>query len=779
MLKSLSCALLLHSVTGMAQSHAPWQPRALWIAGPDPAPLAPLPLFRTQFTLVTPAPTKATLTIAGLGLYEAHINGQNVTHALLTPGLADYRKRAFYNTYDVTALLHPGPNALGILLGYGMFNVEKYPGRYAKFVTPYAQPRLIAELDLTFADGSHQLISSGPDWRTTPGPILVSSPYGGEDFDARRQPVNWDSAPFNDASWAHAVPLPTPLQLTLETNPPVQPFESFAPIKVTHPKPGVDIYDLGQNFQGWPELEATGTPGATIKLIPGELLDAAGFVTQHSANAASNKQISYSYTLAGGAPERWHPRFSTTGFRFLQVEIHGEATVQHLAGRFLHDAVPLDGTFHASNPLLEQIHALITRAMLSNMVSVLTDCPQREKLGWLEQTHLGAASLMYNFGLQSLYATLSLNMQDAQLPSGFVPNIAPEYSIFGGDYRDSPEWGAAVVLAPWAAYQFYGDPTPLRLHYASMQAYAAYLHSRLDPQSHLIVYGLGDWYDIGPRPTPGRSQLTSPGVTASAIYFDLLNALARISTLLGHPQDAATYAAQADTLRTAYNARFFHPETNRYDNGSQTDYAMPLAVGLVPAGHAPAVLANLIADIHAHTDHVTAGEIGFHYVVRVLTDYDQPDILYAMVTRPDAPSYASQLARGATALTEAWDANPAESQNHFMLGHAEEWFYRGLAGIDFDLSRPEPATRIRIHPAIPSSFASASASATFHSHLGDIASAWHRSGSTLTLDITVPVAATVVFPAAYTHMIKLDSRNLAPGTTGQRIPAGTHHFTLN
>jgi len=569
-----------------------------------------------------------------------------------------------------------------------------------------------------------------------------------------------------------------------ETIPPIKAFDRYEPVKVTHPKSGIAVYDLGQNFAGWPEIEVSGPHGSSLKLIAGELLDANGFVTQRSANGHPNSQNSFTYVLKGGSVERWHPRFSYYGFRYVQVEEAGAPlpVIHHLDGRFLHDAAEIDGHFTSSNELLNRIHTLINRAMLSNMVSVLTDCPHREKLGWLEQTHLAGTSLMYNYDLSALYAKMADDMEDAQLANGLVPDIAPEFTVFENGFRDSPEWGTAVILSPWTAYQFYGDINLLRSHYDSMARYLAYLKSRA--QGHLLTYGLGDWYDIGPG-APGVSQLTSTGLTATAIYYQSLTTMSRIAILLGHADDAAKYASEAGEVKIAFNAHFFHSETNRYDKGSQTANAMPLVIGLVPEEHRKAVLTNLVADIRSHNNHVTAGDIGFHYVVRALTDGGRSDVLYDMLMRTDKPSYGYQLAHGATTLTEAWDANPESSQNHFMLGHAEEWFYRGLAGIDFDLTRDQDS-RILIHPAIVGDVKSVSA--TFQSVLGKIESGWSRSGDTLRMDISVPATATIILPAGYSKSITVnghaleDEKNLhlVQGVNGPGcvVPQGTYHFEL-
>jgi hypothetical protein len=493
-----------------------------------------------------------------------------------------------------------------------------------------------------------------------------------------------------------------------------------------------------------------------VKIIAGELLDAHGHVTQESNNAHPGFDNEFNYTLKGGAEESWHPQFSYNGFRYVEVEpASGNKTevlptVLALSGSFLHDDVAVTAEFQSSDELFVQIHQLIDQAILSNMVSVLTDCPTREKLGWLEQTHLAATSIMYNYDVLPLYRKMADDMADAQIASGLVPSIAPEFVAFVNShgestfFRDSPEWGSAVILSPMAAYRFYGDTSILAQHYDAMQKYAAYLASKA--QGGMLEYGLGDWYDIGPG-APGESQLTGKGLTATAIYYQDLTSLEQIARILGKPEDAEKYANSAAEVKAAFNRNLFHPDTGQYDRGSQTADAMPLALGLVPEDRRKDVLNNLVADIRNHGYHITAGDIGFHYVVRALTDNGRSDVLATMLSQTDPPSYGYQLKQGATSLTEAWNANRSSSQNHFMLGHAEEWFYRGLAGIAIDLANAEPQ-RIRIQPAFVAAVNAASAGED--TVFGEVRSSWKRVSGGIALDVAIPAGqmASVILPAS-------------------------------
>ncbi len=756
-----------------------------------------LPLFRKTFRTEKRV-AEALLFVSGLGQYEARINGRPITTNVLTPGWTDYRKRIFYNSYDVTARLQAGANAIGVMLGNGMYNVEGVAGRYTKFVGSDGQPKLILQLHLRYADGTQAIINSDGSWQTRPGPIVFSSAYGGEDFDAQLEPAGWDTAGFSAGDWKPAVVVGGPGgMLVSEAMPPVTAAREFRPVKISHPSSDRVVYDLGQNFAGWPDLAVTGPAHSSVPLICGELLTADGLVTQQSAHAFPDSQNSFTYTLKGAGIEHWHPRFSYYGFRYVEARLSSPGALPRvvaLRGMALHDDVAVSGHFHTSDELFTRIHKLIDASILSNLVSVLTDCPHREKLGWLEQTHLAAAAIMNNYDVALLYRKLSDDMQDAQLSNGLIPSIAPEFVAFVDEagqstsFRDSPEWGSAAILSPWAAYRMYGDVELLRDHYDSMKRYAAYLGTRAE--DGMISYGLGDWYDIGPA-EPGVSQLTGKSLTATATYYEDLRALTQIAALVGDRRDQEEFAQRAEAVKKSFNQRLFHPQTGEYDRGSQTAQAMPLVAGLVPPEQRARVLDALVNDVRRHTNHVTAGDVGFHYVVRALTESERSDVLFDMLSRRDSPSYGYQLERGATALTEAWDSNPASSQNHFMLGHGEEWFYRGLAGIVIDFAAPTTEGRIRIQPAPVGNVQSASA--TLETSWGTVRSAWvltagTSEGASLQMQVSVPAGATatVTFPAPSESRVLESGKPLeqARGVHAVRgrdcvLGSGEYHFVIS
>jgi len=759
--------------------HAPGQARPDWL------PAKPLPLMRRALALDA-RPRRAILSICGLGQYALAINGRAVGEAALAPGWTNYRRTVLYDTHDVTGLLQRGENVLGLMLGNGMYNVEHAAGRYTKFLDSFGAPKAILLLTIEREDGRVDRVVSDGHWRWCAGPIRFSSIYGGEDWDARELPDGWDRPGFDDRDWRPVRQAPGPGgTLRASTLPPVIAAERLAPLTVTEPVPGVVLIDFGQNFAGRPEIEVRAQAGATLVALPGEALDAAGRVTQRSYNAGPGHSVEFRHTVAGTGAERLAPLFTYHGFRYLELSGVPRDAIQGIAAHKVHADIARAGTFDASPPLLRQIHGLIDNAVTSNMVSVLTDCPHREKLGWLEQTYLNAPTIFYNRDAITLYEKLVRDIAEAQQPDGMVPGIAPEYVAFvdseGRDqiWRNSPEWGAAAVLAPWAAYRFVGDASILRAAWPAASRYCRYLDARA--VDGIVDFGMGDWYDVGPN-EPGEAQLTSRALTGTAIHVDCLQTMARIAPLVGRAAEAAAWVDRARAVIRRFNARFLDVQSGRYELGSQTAQAMPLALGLVPDAVRPRALALLVAAIRREGNGVTAGDIGFRYVIAALTGAGRDDVVLDMLNVRDRPSYAWQLAHGATALTEAWDANPTKSLNHFMLGHAEGWLYGRLGGLDIDHARGRPDA-LRIMPRILPGVRRASAS--YRLPEGVVACAWEVAGESVTLAVEVPSGrqANVTVPTGNRATLRIDGVpsgfRARPVPDGASVTLGSGRYQLN
>jgi hypothetical protein len=446
------------------------------------------------------------------------------------------------------------------------------------------------------------------------------------------------------------------------------------------------------------------------------------------------------------------------GFRYVQVET--TAKVEDVAGEFLHADAPHVGSFATSNDLINRIHALIDAAVRSNLNHVLTDCPHREKLGWLEVAHLLGPSLMFNWDLRTYWPKVIRDIRDTQTNTGLFPTTAPEYARFGPLFRDSPEWGSAGVLLPLLAWQWYGDTAPMRESFDAMNAYVRYLGSR--SKDGIVSYGLGDWYDIGPKP-PGVLKLTPLGLTATAMYYADLEALRKMALALDRPAEAGALAQEAQRTAAAFHRRFY--KDGSYATGSQTSLAMPLVLGLAPAAERKRLVAKLVADVKSRGNHPSAGDVGHRYLIAALMDAGRSDVLYDMTNQTQPPSYGAQIAAGATALTEAWDGDARSSQNHCMLGHIEEWFYGGLAGIRPDTDSPG-LRHVRIEPQPVGDLRWVQAS--WNTFRGPIAVEWRRDDRLLRL--------TVDLPPGVTADIAVPSRSGSKAAKRVRVGSGRYEF---
>jgi len=699
--------------------------------------------------------------VSGLGQYELYVNGERASDDELAPGWTKYDKTCLYDTRDVTSLLHDGDNAIGLFLGNGMYRV--HPGRYTKFTGSFGPLMALVQLRLDYADGSSDSVISDERWQSHSGPITFSSIYGGEDFDARLVPKDWSRAAFDASSWqpaaAHAGPGGV-LRGLGGAAPPIRTFESLRVREVSRVG-GRTIYDTGQNVSLVIRAKVHGPSGSIVRITPAELLSPDGALDRESAGGGD---VHWQYTLAGGGPEQWRSHFFYHGSRYLRVDrlpaAPGEVLpeVETLEALVVHSASTPIGQFDSSSPLFNRIRDLVVWAQRSNMVSVLTDCPHRERLGWLEQYHLNGPSLRYGFDLARLFRKGMRDMSDSQLPDGLVPDIAPEYTVFEKGFRDSPEWGSAYLLAAWQQYEWTGDLDLLRSHYAGMGRYVAYLGSRAE--GGILSHGLGDWYDLGPD-RPGVAQLTPIALTATAFYFEDARILSRVAELIGRDDDAAWYRALADSIRSAFNAKFFRPAEHGYATGSQVANAIPLVMDLVPQSERRAVVDAVVADVRRRGNALTAGDVGYRYLLRGLAESGRSDVIFDMNNQSERPGYGFQLARGATSLTEAWDADRRSSQNHFMLGQIIEWFYRDLSGIGGEPGSPA-FKHIVIAPQPVGDLTWVKA--RVDGVRGTIASGWAIHGGVFSLTVTIPpnTTASVSIPAPSSDAVTVDSSLTAP-----------------
>ena len=747
-----------------------------------------VPYFRKEFQ-VKKKIVKAYVFVSGLGQYELFINGNKIGDRFLSPGWSDYRKSCFYNTYEVTENLKHGLNAIGTIVGNGFYNINRE--RYRKLVIAYGAPKMILKLEIQYNDGSNDIVVTDESWKTSPSPVTYSSIYGGEDYDARLEKTGWDIEGFKDDSWKHVQLVKEPAGiLRSETDYPVKISEIMDNKKIYSRKDSVFIYDFGQNASGIIKVKIKGRKGQEVRFTPGELLGEDSLVTQE----ATGKPYFLSYILKGENEEIWMPRFTYYGFRYVQVSgavpklypNHSNLPVINEL-HFLHtrNSSPEAGTFKCSNELFNSIYELIKWSVKSNLASVATDCPTREKLGWLEQSHLMGNSVKFIYDIHNLYNKVIDDMMEAQLENGLVPDIAPEYVPFVEGFRDSPEWGSACIILPWDMYQWYGDKEAVRKAYPMMKRYLNYLNGMSD--KYILSQGLGDWYDLGPK-FPGEAQLTPKAVTATSIFFYDAKLLGMMAELIGEKEDSGKYGKMAEEIRKAFNSKFFNPVTKTYSTGSQTAFAMPLFFGMVDDSIKSDVVNNLIKSINNNDKALTAGDIGYRYLLRTLEEAGQSQLIFDMNSKTDVPGYGYQLSKGATSLTESWAALKYVSNDHMMLGHLMEWFYSGPGGIR-QVTGSSSYSKVMIKPELVGDLTWAET--TYNTIHGEITCNWKKEKNNILMNIKIPVNCTAIISIPQTDPDKIFENEMlikqskvvkiievSAGRTQCGIPSGEYNFRV-
>ena len=635
---------------------------------------------------------KAEAFVCGLGAYELYIDGHRVSpDDVLSPAWSDYNKTVFYNVLDVTDCINDirqgqsrGGNKkaqsskmadsiehnVEVWLGNGFYHENGR--RYHKLTTNYGPLTLLFRLRIEYADGSVENVMSDGSWQWRRSPVTYNSIYGGEDYDARL----WRPSLPADA---HAVVQTAPRGvLRKQICDPVRIMERFPVMaklldRADSTGHHTVVYDMGQNLAGFPEITVRGHRGMQFTLTVGETLRPDGLVSQKQ----TGKPHYYIYTCGGQESESWHPRFTYYSFRYVQidydcgsdgVDLPSDSVIISLHSDFIYNAAASRmASFSCSNPLFNKTFDLVNNAVKSNWMTVWTDCPAREKLGWLEQDWLNGPGLMTDFDCRKMIEQEMIVIADAQHADGSMPEIAPEYIRFEGSwappFRESPEWGGALVALPFLYKQVYGDDRLVEKYLPQMRRYVDYLAKR--DSAGILKMGLGDWYDYGPW-RAGFSRNTSLALVSTAHYY-LWTRLVGLS-------------ARADSIRHAFLGAAFRPS-------SQAAIAIMLDLGLYRDGQRQALVDSLVADIHRHGDRLTTGDIGTPYLFRTLIRFGQEDLLYKMLNHYDAPGYGAQLSKGLTTLSEQWDPDRGASRNHFMLGHINNHLVPDVAGIHIENGR--------------------------------------------------------------------------------------------
>ena len=681
--------------------------------------------FRKEFTIQGKV-ANARIYIAALGYYELRVNGRRVGHKVLDPGWTTYPKRVLYSTYDLTPVLKDGANVIAVMLGGG-WATQEVDGSQVY----YKEPALLAQMNVELEGGKQVTVASDASWKTAAGPVIESSVYGGEVYDARRETPGWDSPGFAETGW-------TPAQVvegsagtrSSEMMPPIQVVDEIIPVKMTSPEAGVYVFDMGQNISGWARLHLEGPAGTTVTLRYAEMIYDNGMINRENIRAAKSRDI---YTLRGGGEETYEARFTYHGFRYVEVTgFPGTPSLDSVRAQVVHSAVKSVGSFAASTQILNDIQRVIRWSQVTNLMGVPTDCDQRdERQGWMGDAQATAEEAMMNFDMAAFYTNFIRDIADAQRDDGAVPDTVP---LKYGSYEADLGWQTAYPLLVKYMWEQYGDRRIIEQNEAGLKKYIEYLRRNAKDDVFATKLGHeGDWVELAKTPHDYISDFW---------YLYDVQIMAGFEKTLGHDADADMYGKLAQRIAEAFNRTYFHPDTAQYANGTQAANALALFLNLPPKDRRDDVTDNLTNDVlYFHNTHITTGFIGVKFLMPALTAAGRSDLAYDLAVQTTYPSWGYMVSRGATTLWELWQEKTGpsmNSQDHIMFGSVGSWFYQALAGIN---QAPEGVGYRHILLKPHAAHGLQWASGTVKTLRGTVESSWTHEPGGVSMKVSIPVGA--------------------------------------
>ena len=750
---------LLHAQDWAARFATP-----AWAEDPGSSPSGPL--LRREFS-IKPGLARARLYVTALGVYEAQINGLPVGDHVLDPGWTSYDHRLLYQTFDVASLLRQGRNVIGAALGGGWYRGRLGFGGGRRNI--YGDRlALLAQLELTYTDGTTEMVVTDENWRAATGPILASDIYDGETYDARLERPGWSAPGYEDGDWARVAVLPRDLgTLIAPTGPPVRRIEAIAPVAICKSPSGATLIDFGQNLVGRLRVTVQGEAGHTITLRHAEVLENGELGMRPLRTARATDR----YTLRGGAPETWEPAFTFHGFRYAEVAgWPGELQLEDIRALVLHSDLERTGWFECSDPLINRLHENVVWSMRGNFLSIPTDCPQRdERLGWTGDIDVFAPTACFLFDVAGFLASWLGDLAAEQREAGgAVPFVVPD--VLPEEPTPTAVWGDAAVIVPWVLYQRYGDPGILATQFESMCAWVD-LVARLAGEGRLWDHGFqfGDWLDPSAPPTRPIEARTDPFLIATAYFAHSAELVGKAAGVLGRAEEEARYQALAAEVRAAFAAEYVTP-SGRMLNDAPTAYALALQFGLLPDAEQRRKAGERLAEsVRAGGYHISTGFVGTPLICDALCSAGEYEAAYRLLLQRDCPSWLYSVTMGATTIWERWDSllpdgtiNPGEmtSFNHYALGAIADWLQRTVGG----LAPAAPGyRRIEVRPQPGGGLTHAHA--RHKTPYGLAECAWSIEAEHITLQVVIPpnTTATVTLPGGDGEPLEIGS--------------GTHHWS--
>ncbi|MEN8230281.1 MAG: alpha-L-rhamnosidase N-terminal domain-containing protein [Bacteroidota bacterium] len=704
----------------------------------------------------------ATANICGLGQFELNLNGQKVGDHELDPGWTEYTKSQQYVVFDVTSMLQSGINVIGVWLADGWLDLDNFNGRYQGYSTHSdGEKCMIMELNILYEDGTSDKIISDTTWKTSTGPITYSNVFGGEDYDARKEKTGWGNEDYNDSSWTNAVVTTSPGGiLNAQFQPPIKVVETLNPIDMIQNGKSIDI-SFGKTYSGIFDVRISGEKGQAIT------------ITMDDGSGTFNTYCRY--TLKGGGIEVFRPKFFFWGQNKITVEgasLSGSSNLpqlHELKGYVLCSSAQPAGTFNSSDSLYNRIFAINKQGIMSNMYSIITDCPHREKAAWLNDMNFTSPSFAVLFDVQTLFRKINQDITETQQETGWIVSMSPNYrdlNLHDEVFFCSPFFDISSMRFPWIMYQQYGDIETLQRQYNVAKTSLAYLTSR--SSGHLIGYGLGDWLD----PDPVSTEFIE-----TCVYYDFVTTMEHWAAILEKADDASNYSKLAANIKNAFNAKYFNKQTHNYGS-QQTANTVPLHHGMVPKGEENSVFNALIKSIESSDYKINCGQNAHGYMLQVLSRYGRDDLVGRIHTNTKGPSFGGWVEQGKTNTPERWDGGG--SQQHHMNNAFPEWICKNLAGI----SNIKPGfEEIMIRPTFATSYVPEKVSYSLETIRGIITSSWSRSENSYSLNVTIPVncVAKVYIPTFGNSEVSIYEGKTVLWSNGSVLedPTGISYFGLD
>lgn len=704
---------------------------------------------------------KATVYVAGLGLYELYINGQRIGDQVLAPAATDFNKSVLYNTYDVTDALQQGSNVVAAVLGNGLYFTMRQNYKPKKIKT-FGYPKLLLQLEIEYANGKKATIITDGSWKmNADGPIRTNNIYDGEEYDATKELTGWNTINYKDNKWQKPELVAAPTgRLTAQMNEPIKVMKTIQPVSIKQLKPGVHIMDMGQNMVGWLKMNVQGEKGHKVTLRFAESLQPDGSLYVANLRDARVTDI---YTLKGGGVETWHPSFVYHGFRYVEITNYpGEPKPTHFEGQVVYDAIQTIGQFTTSNDIVNSIYKNAWWGIAGNYKGMPLDCPQRnERMPWLGDRATGSLGESFLFDNQKLYAKWLQDIEEAQTEEGAIPDVAPSYWNY---YSDNMTWPGTYLTVANMLYTQFADKRPIEKHYPSMKKWLDYMRGKYMTDHIVTKDKYGDWCVPPESPelihSKDSARRTDGQLMATAYYYQMLQYMQRFAGILNKPEDEKAFAELAGNIKEAFNNKFYNKQKKYYSNNTVTANLLPLYFNITPDSLKEAVFNNIAEKIwHENEGHISTGVIGVQWLMRGLSQYGRADLAYTLASDTTYPSYGYMVKHGATTIWELWNGNTANpsmnSQNHVMLlGDLLTWFYENLAGIKSDevqtgfkkiIMRPMPVDNLDF------------VNASYNSPYGVIKSEWKKTGDKFYWKVSIPANTTAVLYIPYGDTVEVGS----------------------